>query len=82
MDSARKTRVRVAMWGKTEVSFLLIKVVSHPGHGESMRYVVGKWTYFSFLMLFLCSSKTLLQFCVVFLQYAACSDCVGGFVWV
>ena len=41
---------------------MLMKVLSHPGHGNCKSYVVGNWTCFSFLKTFHLSSERLLQF--------------------
>ena len=42
--------------------FTLMKVLSHPGRGNSERCIVGKWTCLSFLRMFRFSSRRLLQF--------------------
>ena len=38
--------------------FMLMKLLSHPGHGDSKCCILGNWTCFSFLKM----SKTLLEF--------------------
>ena len=41
---------------------MLMKIIYHPGHGNSKCHIVGNWTRFSFLTMVHHSSKKLLQF--------------------
>ena len=44
------------------LDLMLMKVLSHPGHGKSKCCIVGNWTCFSLLKTFHLSSKRLFQF--------------------
>ena len=47
---------------KLHVRIMLMKVLSHPGHGNSKCCTVVNWTCFSLLKMFHHSSEKLLQF--------------------
>ena len=42
--------------------YMLMKLLSHPGHGKSSCCIVGNWTCFSFSKMFHLSSKRVLPF--------------------